>query len=322
MQGRVAYGTLQDQMRALRLFEKFIGGSKILHKIRPREAEAFISHRLRSGVSTGTANKDIRTLQSIFHLAIEPGGYSVEGQNPFARLGQRKRTRQSIRYVTVEEYRQFTGAAERLWWKALVSIGYGSDLRRNEILNLTWADIDFERQWIHVNPKRESANMIEWEPKDHELRVVPMPDETVQLLANIQAEAQEEHSYIFISPKRLERIKQREKAGKWNSRSEIVNSMRKNFTKSDVSRVCRDSRSMTFHIPLSPTGRGGYRCRWFKNLPGTRISRQPGSTMLRWKLKTLPQRTLCSMIFWVTVWETDTKMTLFGDSRQITPPRS
>lgn len=229
MQGQVAYGTLQDQMRVLKLFEKFIGGSRILHKIRPREAEAFIAYRLQSGITTGTVNKDIRTLRRIFNLAIELRGYLPEGQNPFAKIRQRKRSSKPVRYVEIEEYRQWMDAAEGVWWKTLVSIAYGCGLRRNEILNLTWVDIDFDKQLIHVRPKRETANTIEWEPKDHEMRIVPMPDETLQFLAEAQAEAHESHAYIFISPQRLNRIKQRKKECKWNSRSEIINNMRKNF---------------------------------------------------------------------------------------------
>ena len=105
MQGQVAYGTLKDQMRALRLFEKFIGCSKILDKIQPREAEAFIAYRLKSGVSSGTVNKDIRTLQCIFNLAIEPRGYLVEGQNPFSKIKQRKKdARDYTCFLIIESY--------------------------------------------------------------------------------------------------------------------------------------------------------------------------------------------------------------------------
>jgi len=81
MAGQVAYATLQDQIRALRFFEKFINCSILLHKIQPRHAEAFIAHQIASGVSTATANKDIRTLKRIFNLAIEPRRYLAEGQN-------------------------------------------------------------------------------------------------------------------------------------------------------------------------------------------------------------------------------------------------
>jgi len=124
MHRQVAYGTLQDQMRALKLFEKLIGGSKVLYKIRPRDAEAFIAYRLHSGLSPSTVNKDIRTLRRIFNLSIEPRGYVAEGQNPFVRLKQRKKTRKPIRYVTLEEFSTMMQTTKELWWKTLISVAY------------------------------------------------------------------------------------------------------------------------------------------------------------------------------------------------------
>ena len=57
MKGQGAYATLQVQMRALRLFENYIGGSIVLYRIQPRHAEAFIAHRLASGLKTAMVNK-------------------------------------------------------------------------------------------------------------------------------------------------------------------------------------------------------------------------------------------------------------------------
>jgi integrase len=214
----VTYATLMDQKRALRLFEKFIGGLVRLKEIQPRHAEAFIADRLASGLAIGTVNKDIRTLKRIFNLAIDPRGYLRENQNPFGRIRQRKKAQKKIRYVSTTEYRSLLSATPRLWWRVLMSIAYGSGLRRGEILNLTWADIDFENQRIHVLMKESSQSLIEWEPKDHENRVVPMSAESTQMLANIQAESKEGFPYILISPKRFKRIKQREQEGRWNPR--------------------------------------------------------------------------------------------------------
>jgi len=45
MRGQVAYATLWDQDRALRLFENFIGSSVKLTQIKPSQAEAFVSER-------------------------------------------------------------------------------------------------------------------------------------------------------------------------------------------------------------------------------------------------------------------------------------
>lgn len=184
MKGQVAYATLSDQRRALELFEKFVGGSIFLNRIKPRHAESFISHRFVSGITVATVNKDIRTLQRIFNLAIEPRGYLAEGQNPFARIKKRKEPEHEIRYVTTGEYRALLSFTPNIWWKALFSVAYGSGLRREEILNLTWIDIDFEKQQIKVSSRKASENILEWQPKSRRNRIVPMPDETAQLLAD------------------------------------------------------------------------------------------------------------------------------------------
>lgn len=56
-----------------------------------------------------------------------------------------------------------------------------------------------------------------------------MADETVQLLVTLQAQAKERFPYIFISPKRLERIRERQKIRKWTQRSEIINNAGRDF---------------------------------------------------------------------------------------------
>jgi integrase len=226
MRGQVAYGTVQEHVQALKLFENFIGGSFLLSSITPRHAEAFVADRLASQeVSIATVNKYIRTLRGIFNLAIEPRGYLAEGQNPFARIKHRKITENPLRYVNLREYRALIDAAEKPWWKAFLSIAYGSGLRRNEILYLTWADIDLEQHRIHVRAKKASAEILAWEPKNRTNRVVPMTDQTIGLLVNMQADAPELHPYVFVSPERLCWIKQRREASKWNSRSQVVNNL-------------------------------------------------------------------------------------------------
>lgn len=229
MASQVAYATLYEQTRALRFFENFIGGSIALASIKPKQAEAFIVHRLAPGLAISTVNKDIRTLRRVFNLAIEPRGYLADGQNPFGKIKQRKKTTKPIRYVSLKEYRSLQEATDSIWWQALISVAYGSGLRKSEMLNLTWSDIDFDHNLICIRAKASTEQTIEWEPKDHENRVVPISEQTTQLLADLQATSMEGHAYIFILPKRLAKIKQREKAGKWNSRSEILNNVSRDF---------------------------------------------------------------------------------------------
>ena len=230
MKGQVAYGTIQEHKRALMLFENFIGGSFALSRIRPRHAEAFVADRLDSQeVSVATVNKWIRTLRGIFNLAMEPRGYLAEGQNPFTKIKKRKITERPIRYVNLQEYGALMDAATKLWWKAFLFVAYGSGLRRNEILHLTWADVDLEQHRIKVQAKRATAEILAWEPKNRKNRVVPMSYETARLLVDMQVDAPEFHPYIFVSPERLDRIKKRRKISKWHARSEVVNNLRERF---------------------------------------------------------------------------------------------
>jgi len=230
MVGQVAYGTIQEHRRALQLFEKFIGGSFALSRIRPRHAEAFVADRLASNkVSNGTVNKWIRTLKGIFNLAIEPRGYLAEGQNPFAKIKKRKITERPIRYVDLLEYTALMDAATKLWWKTFLSIVYGSGLRLNEILHLTWADVDLGQYHIKVKAKKAKVDILAWEPKGRKNRTVPMSDESAKLLVDMQVNSPEFHPYIFVSSERLARIKKRRKAGKWHERSEVINNMGERF---------------------------------------------------------------------------------------------
>ncbi|MBN2513463.1 MAG: hypothetical protein JXB18_11035 [Sedimentisphaerales bacterium] len=60
MPGQIAPTSLYEQVRAIRLFEKFIGGHVSLANIKPRHAEAYISKRIASEVSVATVNNDVR----------------------------------------------------------------------------------------------------------------------------------------------------------------------------------------------------------------------------------------------------------------------
>lgn len=229
MKNQVSEATVVDQIRVLRFLEEFLGSERLLVKISSRDAEAFIAHRLQQKLSPATVNKDIRTLKRIFNLAIEPRGYIREDRNPFAKIKQRKLTPKTIRYLSTKEYHALIENNGMLWWKAFLSIAYCCGLRRGEILNLTWKDVDFINQLIHVRAKEKGKNILAWESKTHENRSVPMPEQTAQHLANLQAEAQEGFSYVFISPERYESITLLQKKAKWSNLKAIRNNLNRDF---------------------------------------------------------------------------------------------
>ena len=225
MKGQVAYATLEDQMRALRYFSEHIGSNIQLINITPRHAESFIAKRLGSGLAVSTVNKDINALKAIFNLAIEPRGYLTQECNPFAKIKKRKVSTIEVNYVPPENFNNVLLVAPDLWWKTFLTLAYTSSGRRNELLNLTWANVDFENQAVKFSPKKHSEYVLEWEPKDHEVRVIPIPEKTLQLLADLQAEADEKSPYVFIKSTRLHHILALRSQGRWNPRKELVNNL-------------------------------------------------------------------------------------------------
>lgn len=225
MNGQVAYGTLKDHLRALKLFAEYVGGQTQLKRIFPREAEAFVASRLANGLSVASVNKDIRTLKGIFNLAIEPRGYLEEGTNPFAKIKKRTVATKQPRYISVEDFNKVFNTSNDLWWKVFLALAYTSGGRKGELLNLTWADVDFEKQNVKFVPKEASELIFAWEPKDHESRIIPIPPETIQLLANLQAEVKPGSPYVFVSTLRLKHILRCRSKGTWEPDGDLVNNV-------------------------------------------------------------------------------------------------
>jgi integrase len=250
MQGQVARTTLVSQLCALRMFMDHVGKDTRLSDIRPRHAESFVAARLAAGRKVATVNKDIRTLKAVFNLAIDPRGYLFEGQNPFRKIKQRKYCPKPIRYVSPQEFRSLCASATNLWWKALLSVAYTTGARIGEILNLTWADLDFETNQIRIARKQEGEGSPTWEPKDREGRVLPTPPEVMQLLADLQASSTEGCPYVLVPPERWEHIQRLRENGTWTETQFLINNLNRNlavlrrragvakFTYHDLRRSC------------------------------------------------------------------------------------
>jgi integrase len=179
----------------------------------------------------GTANKDIRTLRRIFNLAIEPRGYLPKEANPFRKMKQRKISTKPIRYLSAKEFQALYRATDDFWWKVFLTVAYTSGARTGELLNLMWMDVDFEKDRIRIVRKDADGDLHDWEPKDHESRVVPIPSEVTQRLADLQLSSTEGCPYVFIPLWRWKHIRKAKKIGSWNEDQALLNNLHKRFQK-------------------------------------------------------------------------------------------
>jgi integrase len=229
MRGQVADKTLKDHVRALRRFADHVGSDVQLAAMNARHAESFVAERLAQGLAVGTVNKDIRTLKGIFNLAIEPRGYLAEGANPFAKIRQRKFTPRPPSYVSKEDFKRLFSSAKTAQWKALLVVAYTSALREDELFNLTWADIDFQQTHLHVTRKDKRGWIQPWQPKDHELRTVPLPEQAANLLAAWQSVAPENCPYIFMDHGRWNYYRQQLENREWRTGQALLNNVLRRF---------------------------------------------------------------------------------------------
>jgi len=205
MRGQTAYNTLREQERCLRKLREVIG-DKPLHEVTAKDAETYVNRRHGAGKSASTINKEIMTLRRVFNLAASRRRYLPEGQNPFKKVKKRKVSRKPIRYVSAEEMRRLLAEAPTLRWRAFLTLLYTTGLRLNEACHLTWANIDFENGMLQVSAKRDTTTTVPWEPKDHELRHIPVSPGSLKVLAEWQAEAPEGVPYAFVTLERYRRV--------------------------------------------------------------------------------------------------------------------
>ena len=231
--GQVRENTISEYDSTMRQFIKTVGNVDF-KKIQHKHGELFIQACLDSGNSPATVRKKIGTLKRIFQLAVERGQLD---ENPFRFVRKPKSSSKAIRVFSDQECRMMIKTAQdtkigaSFRWDIVFLLALTTAMRRGEILNTTWRDIDFEKSHINVAPKKDTKFTWQWEIKDHERRRLPLTDEVIKLLTEHQNQQPEGLPYIFIFPRRYEYILQLRKEGKWNQRKAScpANNFRRQF---------------------------------------------------------------------------------------------
>ncbi len=170
-----------------------------------------------------------RTLKAAFSVAVSRFEYLRD--NPFRGVKPDKVTEPEKRYVTPAEFAAMIEACDSLWWQALLTVCYTAALRLSEVLNLTWADVDFGSDVVKVTPKPDGRDTIAWTPKGYEVRMIPVPAETMRLLMELHETAPPGHAYAFLSPDRIAFIQEAKRLGTWSESRLAINNFHHAMTK-------------------------------------------------------------------------------------------
>lgn len=170
---------LRDEI-ALKWF-KFHFDGFTLSRITPKHIEDYKRKRLEK-VKPATINRELAVLKFMFSLAVK---WQYTDANPVKEVKFLQEQKIVIRVLDKKEAeRLIESAADRL--KSIITIALNTGMRRGEILNLRWNDIDFIEYYIFIK-----------ESKSGVARKVPMNSVVAEILKGCKRE----NKFVFYDPK-------------------------------------------------------------------------------------------------------------------------
>ncbi len=168
----------RDQISIVRLNRFF--GSKFLYEITNKDIEEYKKKRLETGIQTSTLNRELACLRTILYKAVEWGNLSI---NP-PKIKLFKENNLRIRYLTQAEERKLLEITPEPL-KGIILMAINTGMRRNEILNLKWSDVDLSAGIIIVK-----------DSKSKEKREIPINEVVRKVILNHFGNGAE---YIFTN---------------------------------------------------------------------------------------------------------------------------
>jgi len=204
--------------------------------------ELYLQTCLDRGNTKGTVAKKLRHIKRLFKLAVNRKQLD---ESPLQHIAMPKSSKKKIHIYADAQCRRMLKAAQEYtakWnpktsvkWDLMIIVALATAMRRAELLNCTWGDVDFDAQTIEVNPKQNTKDTWEWLIKDADHRTLPLTEDIVQMLVDHQARQPEGYPYVFVPTARYDYIQNvlRPK-GKWSlidASMKVVNNLRRQFNK-------------------------------------------------------------------------------------------
>ena len=172
---RKRYGSILDN------FNRFLSTQpKTLSKVldfSPRLFEGFKAFRKGEGACHRTINAELIVIKMMFRLGVQWEYLQKNPMNGVSKL--RVPVENSPRFLSEEECQKLLEAAGD-FLRPIFFTFLNTGMRKSELENLEWTDIDFQRRRIKIRVK------LEWTPKTNE-REIPINDGLYQLLQEQKA---------------------------------------------------------------------------------------------------------------------------------------
>lgn len=237
---QIRESTRDEYESAMKDFVSKIGNMDF-QRVTIETGEKYRQACLDDGNAPATVAKKLKHLKRFFQLAVNRKQLD---ENPLKHIDMPKVRKKKIRIYSDAECQRILKAAHQYClefnlefcprWDLMIIVALTTGMRRAELLNCTWSDIDFEQQVINITPKEITKHTWRWDIKDTDERTLPLTDEAAQLLADHQAKQPEGYPYVFVPVSRYDYIQTLRAKGKWkysDARLKVVNNFTRQFEK-------------------------------------------------------------------------------------------
>jgi len=236
---QIRESTRNGYVSTMREFIEVIGNKDLQH-VSIQDGERYRQVCLEHGNRPATVVKKLKQIKCIFETSVKRRQLD---ENPLAHIKMPKYPMPEVNIFSEAECDRIVRTAQDLVnqrernsvvrWDLLVLIALCTGMRRGELLNCTWPDIDLTAQTLTVSPNEDTKETWAWLIKDLDRRTLPLTDEVAQMLADHQNQQPERHPYVFVPPARYAYIQSELRGkGRWrysDSRQKVVPTFNRAF---------------------------------------------------------------------------------------------
>ena len=148
-------------------------GDTSLKKINPQMLDKYKARRVREGASNNTVNHELVCLNHIMKMAIR---WRYVEHNPVSSVEKMRVPKRPPRFLSLEEIDRLLEASRGSHIYPILMTALHTGLRKSELLNLRWSDIDFDQRTIAVQPKED------WNTKNYKSRTISLTPALYEML--------------------------------------------------------------------------------------------------------------------------------------------
>lgn len=167
--------TVSRDLLSLKYFSQY-KKVKDIREITPLVVDGYKNWLLQKGKKNNNTNRLVNCIKAMMRRAED---WELVEKKSWHTVKALKVPKGRILFYTTEEINKFLDIVPDNW-KLIVLLGCRAGLRRGEIVNLDWADIDLTRRLITIQPKRD------WQPKTCECRDIPISNDLLKIIKNLK----------------------------------------------------------------------------------------------------------------------------------------